>query len=81
MEQLKAQDTLPAYVSFGNETEGGLLFPYGATTEKGWPALGRFYSAGYRAVKEVSPDTQVIIHLADAGNLDRYTHYFRQLSK
>lgn len=76
MEQLKAQDTLPAYVSFGNETEGGLLFPYGATTEKGWPALGRFYSAGYRAVKEVSPDTQVIIHLADAGNLDRYTHYF-----
>ena len=76
MEQLKAQDTLPAYVSLGNETEGGMLFPYGTTTEEGWPVLARFYSAGYRAVKEVSPDTQVIIHLSDAGNLERYTLYF-----
>ena len=81
MEQLKAQDTVPAYVSLGNESQGGLLFPYGIPSQDGWPVLARFYAAGYRAVKEVSPDTQVIIHLDDAGNLEKYIPYFTNLEK
>lgn len=81
MEQLKAQDTVPAYVSLGNESQGGLLFPYGIPSQDRWPTLARFYAAGYRAVKEVSPETQVIIHLDDAGNMVKYTNYFDNLKK
>jgi len=76
MDQMRAQGTLPAYVSLGNESQGGMLFPYGKNTVDAWPNLARFYAAGYRAVKEVSPDTQVIIHLDDAGDDWQYTTYF-----
>ena len=93
MEQLKEQDTLPEYVSLGNEINGGMLFPFGnayaanmnkdrfelvfddnkddandikCTDETEY--LIKFLKAGYDAVKAVSPDTKVIIHLATAGN-------------
>lgn len=50
MTELKEQDTVPAYASLGNESQGGLLFPYGIPSQDHWPTLARFYAAGYRAV-------------------------------
>lgn len=80
MLKLAALDIYPAYVSLGNETNGGFLFPYGyaydvsqsaATSAmpagyKNWNAIASFVNAGYKAVKEVSPNSKVVIHLADA---------------
>jgi arabinogalactan endo-1,4-beta-galactosidase len=76
---MKAQGTAPQFVSIGNEIEGGLLYPYGAMTEANWPRLGALLQAGYDGVKSVAPGTKVIIHLDDAGNLDKYRNYFDHL--
>jgi|GEM_PF-600679 len=78
MAQMAAQGTTPEYVSIGNETNGGLLYPFGCAwplpasdkcptavcTTGNWPQLGELYGAAYDAVKAVSPASQVIIHLA-----------------
>lgn len=41
---MKAQGMLPASVSLGNESQGGIVFPYGSTAH--WDTLARFYNAG-----------------------------------
>lgn len=76
MTKLSEQGTTPEFVSLGNEINGGLLFPYGNTyviddfngeyCPVNWDGLAKFINAGYEAVKEVSPETEVVIHLADA---------------
>jgi arabinogalactan endo-1,4-beta-galactosidase len=78
MAQMAAQETTPEYVSIGNETNAGLLYPFGCAyvlqaspycptetcSAANWSQLGQLYGAAYDAVKAVSPSTQVIIHLA-----------------
>lgn len=105
MNRLKEQDTVPEYVSLGNEIRGGLLFPFANTyaanmnrdrfelvfdddksdddikCPEDWESLARFINAGYRAVKEVSPQTQVIIHLDDGSKVGAFTWYLDKLDK
>lgn len=83
MEKMKAQGTTPEYVSLGNETQAGMLYPLGGPLEAGAEDyytrvqnLVGFYNAGYEAVKASSPDSKVIIHLAGAGNKDTNNWYF-----
>jgi len=78
MQKMADQDTAPEYVSIGNETNGGLLYPFGCAwqlaqsqycptktcTAPNWPQLGQLYGAAYAAIKAVSPSSQVILHLA-----------------
>jgi arabinogalactan endo-1,4-beta-galactosidase len=78
MQQMADQGTTPEFVSIGNESNGGLLYPFGCAwvlpqssycptetcTAANWPQLGQLYGAAYDAVKAVSPTTQVIVHLA-----------------
>lgn len=97
MTRLKAQGTVPEFVSIGNEVNGGLLFPFApsfdmqmncGSFEAVWgddqseddipmpaqtEALARIMNAGYDAVKAVSPDTQVVLHLANGAKLSSYT--------
>jgi arabinogalactan endo-1,4-beta-galactosidase len=73
--RMKSQGTTPEFVSLGNETRTGILFPYG-TTDK-WDVLAGFYNSGARAVREIAPDPKVIIHLDDGGNPDTYLTYFQ----
>lgn len=76
MQAMKDQGTTPEFVSLGNEMHGGLLFPYGRATTSTWGALAKFLTAGINAVKAVSPDTKVILHLDDAGNYDKYETFY-----
>lgn len=46
-----------------------------------WDALAAFINAGYKAVKEVSPETQVIIHLDDGSKVDAFTWYLDKLDE
>ncbi len=77
MNQMKAQNTLPEYVSLGNETSGGFLFPDGDYNH--FNQMAALFNEGYDAVKAVSPGTKVIIHLDDAGNTDKYQWFFNAL--
>jgi len=79
MNRMKAQGTTPEFVSLGNESQGGILFPEGATSN--FAHLAELYNCGYDAVKSVSTDSKVIIHLDDAGNQDKYNWYFGELNK
>ena len=74
MQQLAAQGTIPETVSLGNEMQAGILYPYGKTSN--FANLAKFLNAGYSAVKEVAPQTKVILHLDDAGNYDKYVWFF-----
>lgn len=76
---MQAQDTTPQFVSIGNETEGGLLYPYGAMLDANWPRLAALIKAGHDAVKSVAPSSRIIVHLDDGGNVDKYVHYFDRL--
>lgn len=78
---LKNQGTTPEYVSFGNEMQSGILFPYGKTTNDCWPNLARFLNAAYRAAQEVDPSIRVILHLDDAGNEWKYNNFFDSCKK
>ena len=66
MQRLASAGIYPEYVSLGNEMEGGILLPYGCTytDEKSMKAFCSFMDAGYRAVKEVSPSSQIVLHIS-----------------
>ena len=83
MEKMKAQGTTPEYVSLGNETQAGMLYPLGGPLDSGLDDyytrvqnLVGFYNAGYDAVKASNENTKVVIHLAGAGNKDTNNWYF-----
>jgi arabinogalactan endo-1,4-beta-galactosidase len=63
---LKAQGTPPAMVQIGNEINAGMLWPDGRTEH--WDNLAALLKEGYRAAKECSPTTQVMLHIAEGGD-------------
>ncbi len=63
---LKSQGTPPDMVQIGNEINAGLLWPDGRTNH--WDNLAALLSAGYRAVKACSPNSRVMLHLAEGGD-------------
>lgn len=74
MNRMKAQGTIPEYVSLGNEIAGGILKPDGASGD--FSQMADLMKQGYNAVKAVSPLSKVILHLDDAGNRDKYDWFF-----
>lgn len=100
MTKLKEQNTVPKYVSLGNEINGGILFPFANTYEANmnrdkfelmfggdvsetdikcpmdWTALADMLNSGYDAVKAVSPETEVIIHIAEGSKESTFTWFF-----
>lgn len=67
MQALAADGIYPQYVQIGNEINSGLLWPMGEYTN---PAqMAGLINSGYNAVKAVSSQTQVIVHLAGLSNL------------
>jgi len=79
MMKMKDQGTIPQFVALGNETDCGILFPDGSY--QNFAKLAELYNQGYNAVKAVSPDSKVIIHLSDAGNQTKYDWYFGELNR
>lgn len=69
MSDMKAQGTTPEYVSLGNETQSGMLYPDGRA-DTNFPQLAELYNAGAKAVRDVAPKSKVIIHLASGTHLD-----------
>lgn len=63
MSLLKENGVIPRWVQVGNEINHGILWPEGRL-EKHPEALVRYLNVGYDAVKEVSPDSLVVTHLA-----------------
>lgn len=76
LEYLEGRGLLPEMVQVGNETNCGMLrtgagesFPDVNACEGNWEAQGRVLNAGIRAVRDVSSDIQIIIHIAQPENV------------
>jgi len=78
--KLKEEGVYPEQVQVGNELTNGLLWPEGKKPE--YDNIARFVSAGIRAVREMNPDTVVVVHLDNGGNNEMYRdwfdHYFKR---
>ena len=78
---MQAQGTPPEFVSLGNEIEHGMLYPYGKLSPPGatgWDGLAPLLRAGHAAVKEVTPNANIVLHIDDGGNLAKYRDWFDQ---
>lgn len=75
LEALRDEGITPEYVQIGNEINNGMLFPLGKYPEER-RSLASFLTAGYDAVKKISPKTRVIAHLADGHDRKGYEEFF-----
>lgn len=81
LQAMKAQGTVPEYISLGNEMQNGILYPYGKASTDRWPYLARFLNAAAKAVRKETPDAKIILHSDDAGNDWKYNNFFGNCAK
>ena len=72
---LKDMNITPEWVQVGNETGNGMLWDEGKA-DKNMAGYAALTSAGYDAVKEIFPNTQVIVHLQEGDRKDLFTWIF-----
>lgn len=77
---LKAQGTPPDMVQVGNEINNGILWPDGRN-EQSWDNLAALLKEGFRAVKDCSPSTQVMLHVAEGGANKLFRWWFDNASQ
>ncbi|MBN2116735.1 MAG: arabinogalactan endo-1,4-beta-galactosidase [Anaerolineales bacterium] len=79
---LAAQGTPPDMVQVGNEINAGMLWPDGHTYDPpNWDNLAQLLIAGYNAVKACSPETQVMLHIAEGGDNDLARWWFDNITR
>ncbi len=79
---LVAQGTPPDMVQIGNEINAGMLWPDGHTYHPpNWDNLAGLLTAGYDAVKACSPETQVMLHIAEGGDNDVARWWFDNIKR
>lgn len=66
--QLKAQGTTPDMVQVGNEINHGIVWPEGNVAHL--DSLAQLLNAGNRAVRDVDPNIQLMLHVALGGQND-----------
>ncbi len=77
--KLKSRGLMPAMVQVGNELTNGILWPDGRLPDYG--AMVRLLKQGITAVKDISPDIKVILHLDNGGNNELYREWFDNIEK
>lgn len=80
MQQLKANGIKPEWVQIGNETNDGMLWQDGRASTNMYNFCNLF-KVGYRAVKEISPTSKVIVHLSNGYNNQLYRWMFDNLKE
>ncbi len=71
---LREADLLPYMVAVGNEISKGFLWPFGRTPN--FDCITRFLNAAIRAVREISSQILIMIHLDNGGNNSLYRTWF-----
>jgi arabinogalactan endo-1,4-beta-galactosidase len=72
---LKAQGTPPNMVQVGNEITNGMLWPDGRN-DQSFENLAALLKEGYRAVKDCSPGTRVMLQLDNGCKNEMYHWWF-----
>jgi arabinogalactan endo-1,4-beta-galactosidase len=76
---LVAQGTPPDMIQVGNEINAGLLWPDG--DYQNMDHLADLLKEGYRAVKDCSSSTLVMLHIAEGGNNDIARWWFGNIMR
>lgn len=76
---LVAQGTPPDMVQVGNEINAGLLWPDGDYNH--FDNMAALLKEGYRAVKDCSPSTLVMLHIAEGGDNDLARWWFDNITR
>ncbi len=74
MNALKTAGVMPEWVQVGNEIPGGMIYPDGSVDN--WPQLAELINKGYDAIKAVSPNSKVILHIDQGNNNERFRWWF-----
>jgi arabinogalactan endo-1,4-beta-galactosidase len=78
---LVAQGTPPDMVQVGNEINAGMLWPDGHTYDPpNWDNLATLLKEGYRAVKDCSGSTLVMLHIAEGGDNELARWWFDSIT-
>jgi arabinogalactan endo-1,4-beta-galactosidase len=67
----------PDIIQIGNEINGGFLWPQGTTDATHLPDFISVLKKGSQAVREASPDTKIMVHIA---GFDIVTWFYQQLN-
>jgi arabinogalactan endo-1,4-beta-galactosidase len=79
---LVAQGTPPDMVQVGNEINAGMLWPDGHTYDPpNWDNLAQLLTSGYDAVKACSPETEVMLHIAEGGDNELARWWFDSITR
>jgi arabinogalactan endo-1,4-beta-galactosidase len=77
-----AQGTPPDMVQVGNEINSGMLWPDGHTWDPpNWDNLAQLLTAGHNAVKACSPETLVMLHIAEGGDNELARWWFDNITR
>lgn len=84
--ELKRCGVLPEYVQIGNEITPGMLWPEGklfgvGEPDEQWKNFAQFLKAGARAVREVTPDSRIVIHIHCGGDWPKTKWFFDRIEK
>ena len=79
MNALKTAGVYPEWVQVGNETRSGMIYPEGSTDN--WAQLVQLINKGYDAIKSVSPNTKVILHVDQGNNKALFKWWFDNAQK
>lgn len=63
LESLKSEGALPDIVQVGNEITNGMLWEWGRVVNSDFSNLAGLLKAGIRAVREVDPNIQILLHI------------------
>jgi arabinogalactan endo-1,4-beta-galactosidase len=78
-QSLVDQGTPPDMVQVGNEINAGMLWPDGDYQH--FDNLAELLKEGYRAVKECSPSTLVMLHIAEGGDNELARWWFGNVTR
>lgn len=74
MTALKTAGISPEWVQVGNEIPGGMIYPEGNSSN--FSQLVQLINKGYDAIKAVSPQSKVILHVDQGNNNGRFRWWF-----
>src|SRR5207249_1878294 len=75
--ELKAQGTAPDIVQAGNEINHGMMWPDGRISHP--DSLAQLIIAATNAVKEISPKTIMLLHIALGGQNDESVFFINSM--
>ena len=80
LEAIVAQGTAPDMVQVGNEVSNGMLWPYGSVRHS-FEGLCGLLKQGVRAVREVTPKAEVMLHVALGGQAEESVRFFDAMAE